>query len=225
MSDFGDFNTPSEDPTSDFLARERAALGEDADFFTSAADSPALPSMSPSIFEDSTSTPLEGHTSAMSFHSNPGAMVVSSSFEQDYPKAEELETSKAFHKAMLPEEEPETVRQWREKQKEIIAERDAISEQKKQETINRAREEIDKFYEEYNDKKQKAIEENREREETTVKNRDDVAASSNVWDRVTREVDTSNAKTGYHTRDVSRMKELMLDLKRDTKAPGNIIEA
>lgn len=94
MSDFGDFNTPSEDPTSDFLARERAALGEDADFFTSAADSPALPSMSPSIFEDSTSTPLEGHTSAMSFHSNPGAMVVSSSFEQDYPKAEELETSK-----------------------------------------------------------------------------------------------------------------------------------
>lgn len=66
---------------------------------------------------------------------------------------------------------------------------------------------------------------NREREETTVKNRDDVAASSNVWDRVTREVDTSNAKTGYHTRDVSRMKELMLDLKRDSKAPGNIIEA
>lgn len=65
----------------------------------------------------------------------------------------------------------------------------------------------------------------REREETTVKKRDDVAASSNVWDRVTREVDTSNAKTGYHTRDVTRMKELMLDLKRDTKAPGNIIEA
>lgn len=51
--------------------------------------------------------------------------------------------------------------QWREKQKEVIAERDAISEQKKQETINRAREDIDKFYEEYNDKKQKAIEENR----------------------------------------------------------------
>lgn len=43
----------------------------------------------------------------------------------------------------------------------MIAERDAISEQKKQETINRAREDIDKFYEEYNDKKQKAIEENR----------------------------------------------------------------
>lgn len=127
MSDFGDFNTPSEDPTSDFLARERAALGEDADFFTS--DSPALAAMSPSIFEETNT--LEGHTSSMSIHSNPGAMVVSSSFDEEYPKPEELETShvtiffffssscrfiyalfffKAFHKAMLPEEEPETVR-------------------------------------------------------------------------------------------------------------------
>lgn len=64
----------------------------------------------------------------------------------------------------------------------------------------------------------------REREELVVKSRDDVAASSNVWDRVAREVDTSNAKTGYHTHDVSRMKELMVDLKKDSKAPGNIIE-
>lgn len=51
--------------------------------------------------------------------------------------------------------------QWREKQKEVIAERDAESEKRKQETINQAREDIDKFYEEYNDKKQKAIEEHR----------------------------------------------------------------
>lgn len=64
----------------------------------------------------------------------------------------------------------------------------------------------------------------REREELVVKSRDDVTASSNVWDRVSREVDTSNAKTGYHTQDVSRMKELMVDLKKDSKAPGNIVE-
>lgn len=64
----------------------------------------------------------------------------------------------------------------------------------------------------------------REREELFIKSRDDVGASANVWDRVSREVDTSNAKTGYHTRDVSRMKELMLDLKKDPKAPGNMIE-
>lgn len=65
----------------------------------------------------------------------------------------------------------------------------------------------------------------REREQTVEKNRDDVAASSNVWDRVAQEIDVSNAKTGYHTQDVSRMKELLLDLKKDSKAPGNIVEA
>lgn len=66
---------------------------------------------------------------------------------------------------------------------------------------------------------------NREREENTVKNREEVASSGNIWDRVAREVEVSNAKTGYHTQDVARMKELMLDLKKDEKAPGNIIEA
>lgn len=65
----------------------------------------------------------------------------------------------------------------------------------------------------------------RERESTTEKSRNDVAASNNIWDRVSREIDGTNAKTGYHTRDVSRMKDLMFDLKKDAKAPGNIIEA
>ena len=51
--------------------------------------------------------------------------------------------------------------QWREKQAEIIAQRDAEAEAKKEEKIKHAREEIDKFCEDYNDKKQKAIEENR----------------------------------------------------------------
>lgn len=102
MSDFGDFNTPSEDPTADFLARERAALGEDADFFTESepishahlTSPPVMPS--PSLFEDSPH--LDGHTSAMSFHSNTSmkpneSALVPSSFESNYPKAEELESS------------------------------------------------------------------------------------------------------------------------------------
>ncbi|KAI7898808.1 clathrin light chain, partial [Cokeromyces recurvatus] len=176
MSDFGDFNTPSEDPTADFLARERAALGDDADLFASNDNNDLISNdlTSPvSASVNSFTTPLspnnfnDGHISALSHHSHSSAtkpveqdLMGTSSFESQYPKAEELETSQAFHKAMLPEEEPETVRQWREKQKEIIAERDAESERKKEETIKQAREDIDKFYEEYNDKKQKSIEEN-----------------------------------------------------------------
>ncbi|KAG1172433.1 hypothetical protein G6F70_002557 [Rhizopus microsporus] len=221
MSDFGDFNTPSEDPTADFLARERAALGEDADLFnTEPIQSPAVtnlmtPStlpMSPSVFTEPTPT-----TSA------PPVDNTYSSFEAEFPKAEELETSQAFYKALLPEEEPETVRQWREKQAEVIAERDAVSSKKKEDLVKQAREEIDKFYEDYNDKKQRAIEENRAREESTEKNRENISSSSNVWERVVSEIDIKSAKTGYHTRDVSRMKELLLDLRKDTSAPGNVV--
>jgi vacuolar-type H+-ATPase subunit H len=61
----------------------------------------------------------------------------------------------------MPDVEPEVVKQWREKQKELIAERDAESEEKKHEIVQKAREAIDQFYEDYNDKKQKAIEQNR----------------------------------------------------------------
>jgi hypothetical protein len=52
-------------------------------------------------------------------------------------------------------------RQWRENQKRIIAERDEQEQEKKNQILLQAREDIDKFYEDYNDKKQKAIEENR----------------------------------------------------------------
>ncbi|KAG0171406.1 hypothetical protein DFQ28_011087 [Apophysomyces sp. BC1034] len=216
MSDFGDFNSSS-DPTADFLARERAALGEDADLFTadniSSVTSPVADVYSPA--------------SSALVPSQPQEVVPASdysAFEADFPKAEELETSQAFHKAMLPDEEPEVVRQWREKQKELIAQRDEESEQRKQESVQRAREEIDRFYEEYNEKKQKSIEENREREENYQKDREE-ASSANVWERVVREFDVSNAKNTYQTRDVSRMKQLMLDLRKDANAPGTIVEA
>ncbi|KAI8973505.1 clathrin light chain [Mycotypha africana] len=252
MSDFGDFNAPSEDPTADFLARERAALGEDADLFSSNYDTtnynnnnvlspslsvtspvPAMEAaqpMTPSSFNDTpalldnnaTSSPQTSSSVPQQVESN---LVGNNSFDSQFPEAENLETSQAFQKALLPEEEPEVVRQWREKQKELIAERDAEAEKKREETIKQAREDIDKFYEEYNDKKQKAIEENREREDTNDKKRDEVSSSANVWERVAREVDLTNAKTGYHTHDVGRMKELMMELKRDTKAPGNIVQA
>ncbi|KAG2221921.1 hypothetical protein INT45_013257 [Circinella minor] len=239
MSDFGDFNS-SNDPTADFLARERAALGEDADLFSSGDVSTPIAAdmtspthdlmMSPPSDVPTSHSPALGSTTLSPTPGTPGAMNTTttttdySAFESDFPKAEELETSQAFHKAMLPDEEPEVVRQWREKQKELIAQRDEEAENKKQETIQRAREEIDKFYEDYNEKKQRTIEENREREENYLKDRED-ASSANIWERVVREFDVTNAKTGHHTRDVSRMKQLMLDLRKDSKAPGTIVEA
>lgn len=104
MSDFGDFNTPSEDPTADFLARERAALGDDADFFSTNDNdliSPSHDFTSPIPAMDSPAINNDGRDSALSKKSNTDVQLVpqeqdlfgESSFEANYPKAEELETS------------------------------------------------------------------------------------------------------------------------------------
>ncbi|ORZ06869.1 clathrin light chain [Absidia repens] len=231
MSDFGDFNTSS-DPTSDFLARERAALGADADLFSLDETAPISTTNDyPAITADATTSfqsPALDNSMALTPSSQDALAVAPvssdySSFNSDFPKAEELETSQAFHKAMLPDEEPAVVRQWREKQQELIAQRDEEAENKKQETIQKAREDIDRFYEEYNEKKQKSIEENRAREENYQKDREETSTSNNIWERVAREIDVSNAKSGHHTSDVGRMKEVMLDLRKADNAPGNII--
>lgn len=55
------------------------------------------------------------------------------------------------------EEDSEPIRAWKERQKEEIRQRDENSKRKKEETILKAEESIDKFYERYNEDKKKSI--------------------------------------------------------------------
>jgi hypothetical protein len=106
MSDFGDFNSSMEDPTADFLAREKAALGDDADLFATdvpSFSSPApnqvpLPSVTPTeqlesrAFSPSSQNPLSPPIAGFgSISPTPAADY--SAFESEFPAAEELETS------------------------------------------------------------------------------------------------------------------------------------
>lgn len=107
MSDFGDFNSSMEDPTADFLARERVALGDDADLF--ANDSPSLSSPAPQQVPLPSVTPTEqlenrafspSSQNAFSPQAAHGFGSISpapagdySAFESEFPAAEELETS------------------------------------------------------------------------------------------------------------------------------------
>ncbi|ORX55682.1 hypothetical protein DM01DRAFT_1389237 [Hesseltinella vesiculosa] len=194
----------NDDPTADFLARERAALGEDADFFEndmSPMETPVLPS--PSVFD----------ATIVSNADLDGTPFDSPSFTT--PK-ESMDVAEPHH-AVVPEEEPETVKQWMANLKELIDKRDKAAEETKKATIEQAHQDIDKFYEDYNDKKQKAIEANRRREEEAMKKRDSIQASANVWQRVVEEC-------GTPTGDTERMKEIMQSLKKDTNPPGSIVQ-
>ncbi|KAI8090020.1 Sodium/hydrogen exchanger family-domain-containing protein [Halteromyces radiatus] len=226
MSDYiGSPNT--EDPTADFLARERAALGEDADFFTDdhVAITPLPPGISSPSFLESPALPSPtGILSPSSATLNTEDLIQQSNqvsqFETSYPNPDELESSQAFQQAMLPDEEPETVRQWREKQNEILAERDQQAEKKRQEIIQQAHTDIDRFYEEYNEKKQQSIERNRQREEERQKEKDDLTTGTNIWERTLKEI--NNTRGSSKDSNVARMKEIMVELKKSKDAPGNL---
>ncbi|KAF9099537.1 hypothetical protein BGX23_001178 [Mortierella sp. AD031] len=260
-TDFG-----SDDPTADFLAREQAILGGDADFLAGLSGSAPTSANNNTISSDFESSfpSFEDHdaglTSSSSHNLNsnnnngtPSVTVENDEFGAFHSDFPEIETESApvsqTFAASIPiqatgtssgfrspsptlnrtpqfktQEVPEVVKEWREKQSVIIAEKDERSEVKRQETIGAAHEAIDRFYEDYNQKKAKSITENRDKEAEFLAKRDDVS-SGTQWERINRHLDSSPAaitaalKAGR--RDTSRMRELLRDLEKDPSAPGN----
>ncbi|KAK5822653.1 clathrin light chain [Linnemannia elongata] len=231
-TDFG-----SDDPTADFLAREQAILGGDADFLAGLSGSAptsanANANTISSDFESSFPS-FEDHDAGLtSTGSTPAVPSVTvendefGAFHSDFPEIETDSPSPSLNRApqFKAPEVPEVVKEWREKQSVIIAEKDERSEAKRQQTIGAAHEAIDRFYEDYNQKKAKSITENRDKEAAFLAKRDDVS-SGTQWERINRHLDSSPAavtaalKAGR--RDTSRMRELLRDLEKDHSAPGN----
>ncbi|KAI9479664.1 Clathrin light chain [Coemansia sp. RSA 990] len=230
----------ADDPMADFLARERAALGEDADMFQ--ADSNTSPSQS-------VTSPLAAEQQPEAAGDVSAAMPNLASSEFASPSS----SSSAFPQTKSPsqpQEKSQFEQDWSNKQQEIILERDRASESRHAEIVKEAREAIDKFYEEYNERKDKAIEENRASQEIEAQ----AANRGTLWERVLKQADmvakattSASSSTGVSerhaspapfgsarqqspqqqqqqqqqsARDTSRMRELLQDLRRDPNAPG-----
>ncbi|RPD70858.1 clathrin light chain [Lentinus tigrinus ALCF2SS1-7] len=127
----------------------------------------------------------------------------------------------------LEEEEPEVIKQWREKQAEEIKARDEASKAKRQETIGKAERAIDQFYEEYSAKKERNIRENKEHEEQFLADLSASLSQGTTWQRICTIIELENsqsktiARTGPGATDLTRFKEVLLRLKREgDAAPG-----
>ncbi|KAJ2608434.1 Clathrin light chain [Coemansia sp. RSA 1365] len=220
----------SEDPMADFLARERAALGEEADLFQSGgtdniSEAIVPDDQPPNISDASAIMPsLESEDRSEFLSPTPSIGAISTqSVSVQSPSVGGTEFEQ----------------EWQSKQREVIAERDSIAEEKHKDIVNEARNAIDKFYEEYNRKKDEAIEENRANQEIESQ----AANKGNLWERAVRQIDmaTKGSSTGNASprgdistprvasptarqqqtvRDTSRMRDLLHDLKRDPDAPG-----
>lgn len=115
-------------------------------------------------------------------------------------------------------------RAWREKQAEEIAKRDEASNKRKEEIIAKAERAIDDFYATYNQKKEKQIAQNKEDEAVFVQARDDALAKGTTWERIADllELQDSRSKTvARGSKDISRMKEVLLALKREGDTAPN----
>ncbi|KXS99478.1 hypothetical protein AC578_3764 [Pseudocercospora eumusae] len=215
------------DEPSDFLARERAALGDDAEMFTTSADNAATVA---DVDEDEDD--LLGGGGGGSAPANGDMM---GDFESSFPAVDTSNEAVApggtitgstapfqapsYHEY---EAEPDVVREWRERRDLQIQHRDEVSASKKAETIKAAQEAIDEFYENYNNKKEKQIAQTRKEAEEFLKSREDTTAGGTSWERIAKLVDLSGKGTagGAAGSGKAKMRELLISLRKDEKAPG-----
>ncbi|KZT21098.1 hypothetical protein NEOLEDRAFT_1074222 [Neolentinus lepideus HHB14362 ss-1] len=129
--------------------------------------------------------------------------------------------------SQLQEDEPEVIKQWRERQAEEIKARDEAAKEKREDIIVKAEKAIDQFYEDYNQKKERQIRENKFHEAEFLDSLQESLSSGTTWSRIADLVELQNsqsktlARTGPGTTDLTRFKEVLLRLKREgDAAPG-----
>ncbi|KAI5303333.1 hypothetical protein KEM56_007667 [Ascosphaera pollenicola] len=114
------------------------------------------------------------------------------------------------------------MREWREKRTAELARRAEASAEKKAQTIAKAQADIDDYYESYNNRADKARQRTRKEAEEFLEKREDTAVGGTAWERIAKLVDVSGkgAKGGAAGSGKERFRQILLDLKKDEKAPG-----
>jgi len=210
---------PSSSPSaSNFLEREKAILGDDANQFATVEDvgfddndndllgggPPSADAAFDSQFPD-ISTPNEAVA--------PGGTITgpSVSYNSGY---------QAF--VSEQEDEPEVIKLWREKRDAQNAKRAEQFAAQRAETVREAQQNIDDFYENYNNKKEKTVTQSRKDAEQFLANREDTTSGGTSWERISKLVDVSGKgpKGGAAGSGKERFRELLTSLRKDEKAPG-----
>ncbi|KAI1656686.1 clathrin light chain [Daldinia decipiens] len=214
QTEIQDVGSPSAD---DFLARERALLGDDATQFTTGNESAALadPSSDDLLGGGAESAQFENQfpdINTSNEHVAPGGTITGPS----------VSYNSGFNAYVGEEEEPEVIKEWREKRDAGNARRAEQFAAQKAETIKEAQQNIDDFYENYNSKKEKMIAQTRKEAEEFLASRDDTTSGGTSWERIAKLVDVSGKgqKGGASGSGKERFRELLMSLRKDEKAPG-----
>jgi len=104
---------------------------------------------------------------------------------------------------------------WKAKQEGILKEKDTKSDEKNKKALEEAKGALEDFYNEYNVKKQERKKKNRNEQEAMTEGKTD----GTVWEKINELVDLSQ-KAQKSTRDVSKFRSILTQLKSDKNAPG-----
>ena len=116
------------------------------------------------------------------------------------------------------------IKAWREKRDLQIAKRAEQFAQQRDETVREAQQNIDDFYDNYNNKKEKGVAATRKDAEQFLAAREDTTSGGTSWERISKIVDVSGkgAKGGAAGSGKERFRELLMSLRKDEKAPGAV---
>merc|ERR1712115_38942 len=111
-------------------------------------------------------------------------------------------------------EEPEHMRKWKEEQQERLMKKDQEESAAMEELEVKAKQELEDWYKRYETQVEKTKSSNREEETKYEIGEMNGIEPGTEWERVSRHCDFSSKAPG-HTKDVSRMRSILLQLKQN----------
>ncbi|XP_075234844.1 clathrin light chain isoform X5 [Lycorma delicatula] len=200
MDGFGDnFDDTEVDPAAEFLAREQDQLAGLED------------ELKPAV------TPVVNGGTHLAANESTGSFEMINSLGQndggfDIPLSkDELAPSPSPIKQVR--EEPEKIKKWREEQKMSLEEKDKNEEKKKEEWRNAAKKELDEWYRHHEELIAKTKAANRNAEKQFVAEAGAIEPGTE-WERIAKLCDF-NPKSTRTSKDVSRMRSIILQLKQN----------
>ncbi|KAL6475983.1 hypothetical protein MHYP_G00144820 [Metynnis hypsauchen] len=202
FSDFSNGAEAEEDPAAAFLAQQQSEIA----VIENEADGLGVAEGTETV--DFTSCP-SSFIEADAFGGVPTTAVNGDMFQDSNGEADSYA---AIAQVDQQRQEPESLRKWREEQKTRLEQLDSASKAAEAEWKEKAKKELEDWHLHQQEQMEKNKSNNRASEDAFLKECDDDSPGTE-WEKVARLCDF-NPKTSRQTKDVSRMRSVLISLKQ-----------